>query len=892
MKSIPAIFILTVMLPACLFGKDYERRTYIATPVQSPPVIDGVIDEPVWNTGIWSGDFMQYKPLEGSAPSQKTEFTILYDDNNIYVAIKAYDTAKDSIVNRITRRDDIDGDEAGIIFDSYHDLKTGFCFFVSSAGVKHDYISVDDGMEDDDTWDPTWYVRTRVFSWGWSAEFRIPFTQLRFSKSDIQTWGIDVEREIYRLNETDMWQMIPRNASGYAHLLGNLEGIKDIKPRKQFDLIPYGVVKAESYEGEKGNPWYDGSDMKANAGLDAKLGITNNTILSMTVNPDFGQVEADPSEVNLTAFETFFAEKRPFFVESNNITSFNLGLGSGSIGNDNLFYSRRIGRTPCISPSLNTNEVSFTPFTTPILGAAKITSKTEKGLSVGLLEGLTAQVNTKILDTVTKVKRHSVAEPMTNYTIGRIQNDFNGGKTVIGGMLTNTTRSLDSNSQNYLNHTATTGGIDFTQYFGRMNWIIRLRTAFSNVKGTTASISRTQLSAIHNFARPNADYLTYDPTRTSLTGTGGSIMAGKLGGNFQAIYMATWKSPQLELNDIGYMQMADRYLGIVVLNYNIFEPRGIFLRNGFAVNLMHVLDFGKTLQQLCESIQWDANYKNQWESSLNVQLSGDRTTNALLRGGPSIILPGYIYFSASGKTNDREKLSAELSGTYKMGLQNRSEESKILDLFLNFRPTSSLSFSAEPSIDFEHNELQYVTQTYTKDIIPEPRYILATIDQKTLSLSFRAEYNITPELSVQYWGQPFISTGRYYDFKTAESTLSRNYSERFHTFSVKETAASAGELYYSTIGQNYSVYENGAGVGEESYSFPLPDFSVSEFLSNLVIKWEYRPGSTAYLVWSQTRDCITSDSSFTPGHQFSDLFSKDKPYNVFLIKLSYRFGLR
>jgi hypothetical protein len=891
MKSIIAIFILAFMLPLCLSGRDYERRTYIAMPVQSPPSIDGVIEEGEWSTGIWSGDFMQYNPLEGNTPGQNTEFTVVYDDNNIYVAIKAYDTSADSIVNRITRRDDIDGDEVGIVFDSYHDLKTGFCFFVSSSGVKHDFISVDDGMEDDDTWDPVWYVKTRICPWGWSAEFCIPLAQLRFSKEDEQTWGLEVEREIYRLNETDMWQMMPRNASGYAHLLGNMEGIKGIKPRKQFDLIPYGVAKAETYEGEKGNPWYDGSDIKANAGLDAKIGITNNTILSMTVNPDFGQVEADPSEVNLTAFETFFAEKRPFFVESNNITSFNLGLGSGSIGNDNLFYSRRIGRTPRISLLPNPGEVSFTPFTTPILGAVKVTSKSGGGLSVGLLEGLTAQVKANIIDTVTKIKRHTVAEPMTNYTVGRVQNDFNGGKTVIGGMLTNTTRLLDSTTENYLNRTATTGGIDFTQYFGKMNWIVRLRTAFSNVTGSTTAISQTQLSTIHNFARPGADYLTYNPYRTSLTGTGGSLMAGKLGGNLQALYMATWKSPQLELNDIGYMQMADRYLGMVVLNYNIFEPHGIFLRNSVAVNLMHVLDFGETLQQLSESIQWDAHYKNQWESTLNVQLSGNRTTNSLLRGGPSIILPGYLYFSAGGETNSREKFVASVNGIYKMGLRNRSEESKILQLELNYRPSSSLSFSAEPSVDFEHNELQYVTRAYTNSSVPEPRYILATLDQKTISVSLRAEYNITPELSVQYWGQPFICTGRYYDFKTAENTLSHNYSDRFHTFSVKETLSSAGELYFNSASNSFSVYQNLSLPSEASYSFYSPNFSISEFLSNLVIKWEYRPGSTAYLVWSQTRDFITSDSSFNPGRQFSDLFSKNRPYNVFLIKLSYRFGL-
>jgi|WetSurMetagenome_2_1015567.scaffolds.fasta_scaffold05443_5 hypothetical protein len=890
MRYACAILLAAAFLPACIFGQGYDKKTYITIPVQTTPVIDGIIDEPVWDTGNWNSDFLQYSPLEGAAPRQKTEFTVLYDNNNIYIAIKAYDTAPDSITNRITRRDNIDGDDVGITLDSYNDQKTGFCFFVSSAGVKEDYISVDDGLEEDNTWDPIWFVKTHIWDWGWSAEMRIPFDQLRFSKTEVQSWGIDVMRTLFRYNETDMWQLIPRNATGYVHLLGGLQGIKDIKPRKQFDLIPYSVLKTETYQHEAGNPWRDGCDMKANAGLDAKVGLTNNTILCLAVNPDFGQVEADPSEVNLTAFETFFTEKRPFFVESNNITSFNLGLGSGSIGNDNLFYSRRIGRTPRLSPSLNNNEVSHTHFTTPILGAAKITSKTAGGISVGIVEGLTAEVNTKIIDTITKVKRSSVAEPMTNYTVERIQRDINGGKTIIGGILTNTTRFTDNTTKNYFSHTATTGGLDFTQYFGKMNWLVRLRTAFSNINGSANAIAITQTSTIHNFARPDADYLTYNPERTSLTGTGGNLMAGKLGGNLQILYMGTWKSPQLELNDLGYLQTADRYIGLIAIYYNIYKPHGIFMRNSFSGNFMHVLDFGGTLQQLVEGFQWDAYYKSLWKSSFNVQTSGNRISNAMLRGGPSIKLPGYIYFIASFVTSRLEQFSLEADGSYKMGFQNRSEESRILDLKLTYKPSASLSFSAEPEADIEHNELQYVAGTYFNYDSSQPRYIMATLDQKTVSLSLRVEYNVTPELSVQYWGQPFISTGKYTGFKKAENTLSENYSERFHTFSIRETASSTGQIYYNPAGQTYMVYENSSDI-LANYSFAKPDFTVSEFLSNMVIKWEFRPGSTVYLVWSQTRDYTTSDSSFKPGEQISDLFSKNKPYNVFLVKFSYRFRL-
>lgn len=891
MKYFLVVFLALFLLQGISYSQDYEKRSCTANRTNLTPVIDGVIDDDAWSAVFWEGDFLQYLPVEASAPRQKTEFKILYDDNNVYVAIKAYDTAPDSIVSRLTRRDDTDGDEVGIIFDSYHDLKTGFCFYVSSAGVKKDEMTFDDGMSVDETYDPIWFTKTRITDWGWSAEMRIPLSQLRFSKGNVQTWGIEVERIIYRYDETDLWQLIANNASGNTHLYGNLTGIQDIQPQKQFDLTPYGVAKIATYEPETGNPWADGFDVKAKAGLDARIGLSNNTILSLTVNPDFGQVEADPSEVNLTAFETFFSEKRPFFVESNNITDFNLGIGSGSIGNDNLFYSRRIGRTPRLAAALEENEVSYTPFTTPILGAAKVTSKTADGMSVGFIESFTGEVNNKIYNIITKDKRYQVAEPMTNYAVGRVQQDFNGGRTVLGGILTNTTRFLDTYSADYLHKNATTGGIDFTQYFGKMNWIFRLRTSFSNVNGTKEAITRTQKSTIHNFARPDADYLDYDPDRTSLTGTGGSLMFGKLGGNLQLLYLSAWKSPGMELNDIGYMQVADRYLGVGLIGYNIYKPHGIFLRNNFAINLSHLLDFGKTLQALMESFTWNADYKNLWESSIFFQANSRQISNTMLRGGPAMTIPGSISFSAGFNTSQRKRLMLEAEAEFLKGYEGGYSGSKTLSLELVYRPTDYLSFTMEPLYQIDHNELQYVTRAYYQNLTSMPRYILATLDQKTFSTSLRVEYNITPDLSLQYWGQPFISSGKYTDFKTASDNPSAdNYSDRFHAFSEKSSVFNTGELSYNSGDGQYYVFESNQLTAD--YSFSNPDFSFNEFLSNLVFKWEFLPGSTAYLVWSQQREYSTSDGAFSMGKQFSDIFSENKPYNVFLLKISYRFGLR
>ncbi len=432
-----------VLLPFAVVGQDYEKRVYTATLITNPPAINGDLDDEAWMQGEWSGDFLQFEPSEGAPVKQKTEFKLVYDDNNIYVAIKAWDTAPDSIVSRMTRRDDTDGDEVVVAFDSYFDQRTAFGFGVSAAGVKDDLIYTDDGKNEDESFDPIWYVKTAIHDWGWAVEMRIPLTQLRFSNTEHQVWGFEVIREIYRHNETDLWQPIARNASGRIHNSGLLHGLSNIKPRTLFDLTPYGVTKLETYQGEAGNPWQDGSGFTASAGLDAKIGVTNNMILSLSLNPDFGQVEADPSEVNLTAFETYFREKRPFFIEGKNITSYNLGIGGGDEGNDNLFYSRRIGRSPRMSYIPGEDEFSWTPSFTPIIGAAKLTGKSAGGWSVGAIEAFTSQVNTKIYNDQTEETSYRTAEPLTNFTVGRVQKDFNEGKTIIGAMGTSTIRLLD-----------------------------------------------------------------------------------------------------------------------------------------------------------------------------------------------------------------------------------------------------------------------------------------------------------------------------------------------------------------------------------------------------------------------------------------------------------------
>lgn len=879
MKS--TLLILLLLPAVVLSAQDYEKKVYTASRTNTPPVINGDLDDNAWSEGEWGGDFMQFEPYEGAAPKQKTEFKILYDDNYIYVALKMWDTAPDSIVARMTRRDDIDGDQVVAAFDSYFDQRTAFGFGVSAAGVKGDLIWTDDGVNEDETFDPIWYVKTGIFDWGWAAEMKIPLTQLRFANKEEQVWGFEIIREIYRHNETDLWQPIARNASGLVHNAGLLYGLNDIKPRKLFDLTPYGVARIETYEGEEGSPWYDGTDIKANAGLDAKIGMTNNMILSLSLNPDFGQVEADPSEVNLTAFETYFSEKRPFFIEGRNITSYNLGIGDGDEGNDNLFYSRRIGRRPSMSHSPDEDEFAWTPAFTPIIGAAKLTGKSAGGLSVGAIEAVTAQVNTRIYNELTDETSFITAEPLTNFALGRVQKDLNGGKTIVGGMLTSTIRQLDETTQDYFHKSATTGGLDFTQYFGDMNYIIQIRTVFSNVSGTEDMIARTQRSVIHNFRRPDADYTEYDPTRTSLSGTGGNLMAGKIGGNWQFLYLSAWKSPGLELNDIGYMQVADQYLGVGVINYSIYKPFGIFNRLNFGTNLIHLNDFGGNLNLVGISGSSSAQFKNLWSSFISGQVNSPEKENLMLRGGPMMKMPGNMYIGGGINSNSRKKLAGELDFRFNRTFQDVSAAYNI-SFEAEYRPVNTLTISVEPEWSRTLNNMQYVATRSLTSGVYTPRYIFASIDQKILSMSLRIDYNITPDLTIQYWGQPFFGSGSYGNFKHITDPVADEFGDRYEIFSP-------AQIEYLSGNNEYAIDENQDSWVD--YTFSNPDFTVSEFLHNLVVRWEFLPGSTAYLVWSQTREYSDGDGRFDFGSQAGGLFGDTKPHNVFLVKFSYRFGL-
>lgn len=872
------LILFTTLMCATLAGQGADvRKTYKAERTDNPPLIDGALDDPAWITGTWDGNFVQFEPVNGARASQQTEFKVIFDEENIYVAIKAYDTAPDSIIRRIARRDNADGDMVGIAFDSYHDLRTGFVFLVNAAGVKQDMVWANDGQIEDETWDPIWFTRTELYDWGWAAEMKIPLTQLRFRIAEGGIWGMEVMRQTFRDREFTVWQHIDRNSSGLVHNFGEIHGLQGIKPRKQADITPFTVASFERYEAEEGNPFADGSGFRLNGGIDAKIGVTNNMTVDLTVNPDFGQVEADPSEVNLSAFETFFEEKRPFFIEGKNITSFKTGIGDGDIGNDNLFYSRRIGRSPHLGVSLEDNEFVRSPRNIPIIGAAKITGKTPEGLSIGILEAVTAEGRAEI-DSLGH-RSTQVVEPLTNYFVSRVMKDFNGGKTIIGGAFTNTYRFLDGTGIDRLVTSANTGGIDITQYFKDQNWMLSAAASFSNLNGGTESIKRLQKSPVHLFQRPDADYTELDTTRRSLNGHGGNIQFGKVGGHWNFVLFSLWKSPGYDLNDMGYLQNADGIMNVLWSAYRFDKPFSIFRMIRPNTNFWSGWDFGGNHLFAGGNFSIYTEFKNLWSFNMGINFEGESTSNTMLRGGPSMLMPSSRNYFANVSSNSSKMIYGTLWGnTSRGGDDSRSSWSAGFNL--TAKPGQSFSATISPSYSRNMNKLQYVTNESSGG---EEKYILSRIDQQIISMSLRLNYNITPDLTIQYWGQPFLAAMDYSEFKVITNPRAAEFADRFHLYTESE-------LTYYEDDNYFSVDENGDDI--EDYRFDNPDYNFDEFLSNLVLRWEFRPGSTVYLVWSQTRHYSDHTGAFSFDQNISNLYTSETPHDIFLVKLTYRFGLR
>jgi hypothetical protein len=861
------------------FAISESKRVYTAKRVNPhSPTIDGLLNDPAWETAPWGSDFIQREPYEGQNPSQNTAFKILYDDKNLYIGIRAYDTEPGKIARRMSRRDSTDGDWVEVNIDSYHDFQTAFSFAVNAEGVKSDTTITGDGDQYNTSWDPIWYVKTSVDEKGWTAEMQIPFNQLRFADRDQQVWGLQLSRQLFRKQEHSNWQFIPKDAAGWVHNFGELRGISGIKPRRQVEITPYTVGKLERFEKEEGNPFATGRLQQGITGLDGKIGITNDLTLDFTINPDFGQVEADPSEVNLTAFETFFQEKRPFFIEGGNILNFQIMGGDGSFSSDNLFYSRRIGRSPQYIPDTDENEYLNMPTNTSILGAFKLTGKTKSGLSIGIMESITAQENAEI--DLLGERRFEPVEPLTNYLVMRLQKDYNKGKTIIGSMLTATNRfpkETDTNL-NFLHRAAYTGGVDIYHSWQNKTYFISLNTVFSHVRGDKEAILMTQESPQRYYQRPDAAHLSVDPNRTSLSGHGGTLSFGKFGkGHLRFWTGVTWRSPGLELNDVGYLRSADRIMQWVWLGYRIWKPFAIFKNFNININQWQGWDFSGEKVFKGGNVGLYTEFKNHWGLNFGINPQGESISTTALRGGPALRWPGGWNNWTSIHSDERKSLSFNI-GVNNCWVNNRTERYKNFWFEVTYRPNTKLSLSLSPSVSSDKTKLQYVD---TVDAPDGNRYIFASLNQKTVGITVRLNLSITPDLSIQFYGQPFISAGKYSEFKHITQPRAEMFEDRYHLFQQNE-------IYYNVNEETFFVNETQNSSAD--YSFGNPDFNFLQFRSNLVLRWEYLPCSTIYLVWSQGRTGTEPSGDFSFANDLRSLFSI-KPHNVFLIKFTYRFSM-
>jgi len=848
------------------------RRSYTTRHMNGAALkLDGRLDDACWEMVEWSTDFTQWEPTEGQPPTFQTAFKILYDDHALYIAYRAYDSEPERISELLTRRDHFPGDWVEINIDSYHDQRTAFSFTSSVSGVRGDEFVSDDGDSWNGNWDPIWELETQTDNEGWTAEAKIPFSQLRFANRDEQVWGIQVQRRLFRKEERSLWQAKKKKENGWVSRFGELHGIRGIRPQRQVELLPYTVGRGERFEEVPANPFLDGSDTDFEVGVDGKVGVSSDITLDFTVNPDFGQVEADPSEVNLTAFETRFDEKRPFFIEGASILDFPLApaVTGGTFTADNLFYSRRIGRGPRYRPSPLDGEYLDQPSATSIIAATKLSGRTSRGLSIGVLESVTAKENARI--DAGGILRDEAVEPLTNFFVSRLQQDMRGGSTQLGGLFTAVNRDISAPQLAFLHRSAYSGGLDLLHQWHNKDWYVAGTGSASQVTGDPVAVLATQTAPARYYQRPDNDYVDVDPTRTSLTGHAGSMRFGKRGGKHWRFETGgAWRSPGFEINDIGFLRSADQINQFTWVQYSIRNSFSIFRQMSINGNQWVDWDFGGGRLQKQANTNFHLSFKNQWNFSAGYTRAWDRVSNTELRGGPSMRLQngGSGWFGVD--TNQGRKVFASFGADFSDSDENSA---KFRDVWadLTVRPTNPLRVTLSPFYSTNDRELQFVT---TRAFGGEGRYLFGTLDQETASLTVRLDYTVRPNLTVQYYGAPFVSAGSYRDIKRITDSHAAAYRDRFHTFGPNEISSTDGV---------YHIDEDVDGTVD--YSFSNQDFNVREFNSNLVVRWEFQPGSLMYVVWSQARSDFVPNGRFELSNDAGGLFDMH-PYNIFLLKVS------
>ena len=821
----------------------------------APLLIDGRLDEPSWQSADAAGDFRQYEPAEGEPATERTEVRVLYDNASLYVGVRLYDSEPAGIVARMSRRDEQpDADRFTFHVDALHDRLTGASFEVSAAGAQRDaIISNDTGS--DSSWDAVWEVAVSIDQEGWIAELRIPLSQLRFLKSERQTWGFNVERFIYRKNERVWLELVPKAESGLASRMATLTDIDGIEPRRALEVTPYTVLRSEFIDPPvSGNPFNDGSRYFAATGVDLKYALRSNVILNATVNPDFGQVEIDPAVVNLGAFETFYPEKRPFFIEGNQIFS-----NFGNLGSNNRFgfnrseplviHTRRIGRFPQGTASGDFVDV---PSSTTILGAAKVTGNTTRGWSFGMLEAVTDSEHGRAQALGRRTSTE--IEPLTNYFAGRLLREFGGGRSGVGALVTSVNRKFGSPSlKDLLPGRAQVAGVDGYHFLDPdKEWVLTGQFIASEVAGSAAAIERVQLAPQRYLQRTDTPHLTFDPSRTSLRGWNGHLNLNRNQGAW-TVNTAVWAvSPGFESGDMGFHFDGDRWGNHVVFTWKQIEPDRLSRDRNVMVGKFYVWNFDNTLLSDGLMAFPRLTFRNYWSIEGSAGWFRQGQDDRLTRGGPpSLSLPSALV-GLSLNSDSRKPVVLHFRGESERGDSGAGQGSG--GISVDWKPTSRVNLSTGPFYSHSVNPAQYVTTADDASATATSgrRYVFARLQQKQFSLDTRVNVLFTAKASLQMFIQPLVVVGDYMDFKSL---------------------AAPGTF-------DFDAYRNASDD---------PSFNFKSLRANAIFRWEWRLGSTLYVAWTQQREDLRDPGSFQVRRDLGRVFTGPAD-NILLVKVSRWFG--
>lgn len=862
-------------------GEQQKQRVVRALRTDEPIKIDGLLKEKVWQ-GEGYSSFIQSEPQDGAPASEKTVVRVAYDNKAIYIAGNLYDSQPGKIIGRLGRRDDfVESDWFSFSIDPYYDRRSGFEFAVNPSGSIMDFTIFNDENKDA-TWDGVWEGKARIHDKGWSVEFRIPFDQLRFKQKKDYVWGIYFNRIIKRKNERSGFTWIAKEESGFVSHFARLEGIENIRPGHRIEMLPFLSGKGVFSPGQEGNPFETGEDFTANAGMDLKVGLKSNLTLNLTANPDFGQVEVDPAVINLSAAETFYAEKRPFFIEGADIFRFGIGGTNRDVeanwSDPHFFYSRRIGRAPQgYTSSVNPGGYVQYPEWSTILAAGKITGKIGKDWNIGLISAFTEREYAQISQEGQRLQEE--VEPFSFYGLLRVQKEFKQGHYGLGLIATSVLRNLRTeNLENTLTRDAYSIGVDGWSFLDKeKEWVVSGWLGGSRVSGSQTAIWNHQHAYPHYFQRPDASHVELDENATSMSGWAGRLILNKQKGNFLFNAAVGAVSPGFDSSDMGFLWTGDLINAHILLGYQNFKP-GKTVRHWDAYLLtQRNYDFGgNKIGEQRLVFNSHVQFLNYWGVALQMSYNPGNYSSELTRGGPLIYVPSYTFGLFSAHSDSRKPLSFTLRIFYSEG--KSGSDSSFTSLGLLWKPASNFSIFVEPVYYFNHEVAQWVTGVEDGSMADTfgNRYIFGNLVQNNLYCSIRMDWTFTPRLSLQAYLQPYISVGAYSDFKE----LARPKSFDFNFYGEQGSSI----LYNQGF---YMVDPDGAGPGQ-GFSFYNPDFNFKSLRGTVVLRWEYRPGSTFYFVWTQNRADFSNPGDFRLGRDFGDLLSA-KGDNIFMIKFTHLF---